>query len=297
MRVRFMEFGVSTGLYNDMDTEGAVRHLAEIGWSNVEFGVFHITRAAEGEWRRDLKSLRELCQSLDVKAWQMHCGEFHAVDSIEKRENLEIAFRWIQYCEILDVPYLVFHPIGSDSGKSLKEKEKTLELNIQAFKEIGKFAEDLGVKAAIENAGSIKKISDIKEIINAVGSAGIGICLDTSHINMLSLNVEEAIYESGSLLWATHISDNDGSGDQHRIPYNASYWGKPIDWIKVVKALKKIDYHNLFNLELLGEGMSMVPKGSKWVPGNFAPVFIRDLKLQYAKKVLTWLFSQCEPLR
>ena len=99
-------------------------------------------------------------------------------------------------------------------------------------------------------------------------------------------DIEEAICECDELLWATHISDKD------RIPYNVSYWGRPIDWIKVAHALKKIKYQNLFNLELLGEGMSMVPKGSEWVPGKFAPPYIRDLKLEYAKKALTWLFNQ-----
>lgn len=283
-----MEFGVTTLLYNDMDAENAVRHLAEIGWSNVEFGVVHILNAAKGDWRKKLESLREVCQSLGVKAWQMHCAEFHRGDSIKQPEHLEIAYRWIEYCQILGVPYLVFHPGGSGGDRSLKEKRKTLELNVKAFKKVGKFAEDLGVKVVLENLArhSIEQISDIKEIIHAVGSPSIGICLDTNHINVLKLDVEEAIYECGDLLWATHISDQD------RIPYNVSYWGNPIEWRGVVQALKKISYQNLFNMELLGEGMSMVRKGNEWVPGNFAPLFVRDLKLEYAKKLLTWLFSQ-----
>jgi len=291
-----MEFGISTCLYNDMDTEDMIKHLSEIGWLNIEFGVFHITKVSRGEWKRNLESLRELCQSLGVKAWQMHCAEFSR-NILKLRKHVENAYKWIEYSQILDVPYLVFHPIdrgGTSGDRSLKEKKKTLELNVNLFKKVGKFAEDLGVKVAIENMQrhSIEKISDIKKIINAVGLPSVGICLDTSHANMLKLDVEKAIYECGDLLWATHISDNDGSGDQHRIPYNASYWGRPIDWMRVIKALKKINYQNLFNLELLGEGMSMVPKKGEWVPGNFVPIFVRDLKLEYTKKLLKWLFNQ-----
>ena len=109
---------------------------------------------------------------------------------------------------------------------------------------------------------------------------------------MLGLDVAEAVLECGDLLWATHISDNDGSGDQHRIPYNAAYWGNPIDWVKVMKALKIIHYDNAFNLELLGEGISMVQKGDVWVPGNCAPMYIRDKKLEYTKDIVLWLLEQ-----
>jgi len=279
-----MEIGVWTGLYNDLDIETTVRHLAEIGWFHVEFDVVHIVEATKREWREKLKSLRELCQSLGVKAWQMH---FHA-------EHIENAHRWMEYCQILEVPYLVFHTIGPRVNRSLKEIKKTIELNVETFKEIVKFAEDLGVKVALENAGSLRQVSDLKEIINGAGSPFIGICLDTSHANMDGLDLEETIYECGRLLWATHISDNDGTGDQHRIPYNASYWGKPINWIKVARALRKINYQNLFMMEILGEGIQMVPKGGgkEWGPGNFAPSYVRDQKLAYAKNILKWLFDQ-----
>jgi sugar phosphate isomerase/epimerase len=108
-----------------------------------------------------------------------------------------------------------------------------------------------------------------------VGSPSIGICFDTSHANALNLDLAEAIYECDSLLWATHISDNDGSGDQHLLPYN----GK-VDLIKVFQALKAVNYQNLFNLEIPGETVPLL--------------FVRDLKLEYAKKMLTKLLNQWE---
>lgn len=281
-----MKIGVWTGFYNDMEIEDAVKHLAEIGWLHIEFSYEHIARATKGEWRKRLEALRDLYQSLGMKAWQLHSPlELNIADfnSNKQCRDLQTALKWVEYCQVLNVPYMVIHPGGSQGYASLKERQRILQLNIDSFKKIAKFAEDRGVKLAVENmlAGEESRgrrfpgeyIVELHELIDAVNSPSIGICFDTSHANALNLDLVEAINECGVLLWATHISDNDGTGDQHRMPYN----GK-IDWVRVVRALKAVNYPNLFDLEIPGE---TVP-----------PVFVRDLKLEYAKKMLTRLLNE-----
>jgi len=281
-----MEIGIWTSFYVDMEIEDAVRHLAEIGWFHIEYSFDHISRATEKCWKTRLKSLREICLSLNVKAWQLHSPLSLNLANFNRKErerDLKTASRWLEYCQILDVPYMVIHPGGSQGYRSLKERNKIIELNIESFKRLGRVAEDLGVKLVIENMLADSKcggrrflgehIYEILEIIEAVGSPSIGICFDTSHANALNLDIPEAIRECGGLLWATHISDNDGSGDQHRLPYNGN-----IDWIAVIKALKSIGYQNLLDLEIPGETVK--------------PIIVRDMKLKYAKEVLSWLLNQ-----
>jgi len=281
-----MEIGIWTGFYNDLEIEDAVRHLVEVGWSQIEFSAEHVARVTAKDWKNRLKALSEVCQSLGVKAWQLHSPlelNIASFDQDKQHKEVEAALQWIEYCQVLNVPYMVIHPGGSQGYRSLKEKQKILQLNVDSFNKIGKFAEDLGVKLAIENMLAGEKsggrrfpgehIAELYEIINAVGSSSIGICFDTSHANALNIDLVEAIYECGSLLCATHISDNDGSGDQHRLPYN----GK-IDWVEVIQALKAVDYQNLFDLEIPGE--------------TIPPTFVRDLKLEYARKMLTQLLNK-----
>lgn len=92
-------------------------------------------------------------------------------------------------------------------------------------------------------------------------------------------NMYQAIKECGNRLLATHISDNDGSGDQHYIPFNGN-----INWKDVISALKDINYKGAFNLEIPGE--SRIPMKSL-----MAPLEIRDAKLKYATEVLKYIMS------
>ena len=116
------------------------------------------------------------------------------------------------------------------------------------------------------------RISDINELIDTVGSNALGICFDSSHANVTGLDMSQAIHECDGRLLATHISDNDGSGDQHRLPFYGN-----IDWGSVISALKDTEYRCLFNLEIPGE--------------NRVPLPVRDARLKYAKELLEYIIN------
>ena len=122
-----------------------------------------------------------------------------------------------------------------------------------------------------EDFKALSKLSngvyELWELIEAVGSKALGICFDSSHANCLGLDIPEAIRECGDRLWVTHISDNDGTADQHRMPFCGN-----IDWIGVIGALKEVGYAGLFNLEIGGE--------------RCRPLEVQDAKLHYLKEVL-----------
>jgi sugar phosphate isomerase/epimerase len=289
-----MRYGVSTGLYNDLPIEDAVRHLAGIGWRDIEFGLVHVAFAlAEGGEKR-LKAVRRLCEELGVTAWQMHAPDFERGEAVRDRNTHANARRWVDYTALLGVKNLVMHPGGNREDVSLRAKQETIEKNADAFGILGAQAAKIGVRIAIENLfhHSIQTVSDILEIIKRADQSSLGVCIDTSHLNIVGLDISDAISEAADKLWATHISDNDGSGDQHRIPYNAPRWsGKSIDWLRIMPAFSRIDYQGLLNLELLGEGYRMVQQNGKWVPDGYPPLAIRDMKLDYAAAVMAWLLS------
>ena len=57
-----------------------------------------------------------------------------------------------------------------------------------------------------------------RELVSAIDHTAIGITLDTSHANVAGLDIPQATGDFGELLVGTHISDNEGSGDQHLTP-------------------------------------------------------------------------------
>ena len=138
---------------------------------------------------------------------------------------------------------------------------RPLEESIPKFKEIWgehvKFAEDHGVKIAFENClepwfgGSP---ADLLWFISNVDSDYIGICLDTGHIHANHLDVGQAIRQVGDHLIATHIHDNNGRHDQHYPPLMGT-----IDWRKVMKAFREINYKYPLIFEVRGN----MEKGKK----------------------------------
>jgi len=143
-------------------------------------------------------------------------------------------------------------------------------LNVSAFGEFCEKAEKWGLGVCLENGtaqGFCDWVYELWELIEAVGSEALGICFDSSHANCLHMDIPEAIRECGDRLWATHMSDNVGTADQHRMPFSGN-----IDWINVIAVLKGIGYRNLFDMEIGG--------------GRCNPIEIRDVKLRFAREVL-----------
>jgi len=271
-----MDFGLAGIWYLELGIEDAIKHQAEMGWLNIDVGPELMRRV-------NARSFRELCESLGVKVWQLHLSFWDGEIELEKKHIKDIE-RWMKFCSIVNVPYMGFHP-SKKEYTSPKEKEEIMHHNVDFFKKVGNLAEDTGVKIVIENMPNAQKtgaqITELLEIIDAVGSPSIGICLDTSHANAMNIDVVEAIHKCDTLLWATHIGDSNGTQGQHRIPFNADfyYYSKhKIDWFKVVHALKAINYQNPFMLELPGEDVEYT--------------FVKDLKLEYARKLSVWLLNQ-----
>jgi len=88
----------------------------------------------------------------------------------------------------------------------------------------------------------------------------------------MKVDLPTLIRRFGKRLLATHISDNDGSGDQHRTPG----YGR-IHWPPVMAALAEIGYAGPFNLE---------------IPGARHPLMeLRRLKGAHALTIARWLLS------
>ena len=278
-----MRPGIWTSFYADLSPGDAFLRFADLGWKDLEVSAEHGKAATQNDdWKEQLRNLRKLCADNGITLWQMHAPlELNLADSdLQKREqDINTAAKWAEYAHELGLPHLVIHPGGRRKTESDAEKNEIISLNLDAFARLAEIASGFGVKFCIENMmerigqGPWRlgaRISDLNEIIDAVGSDALGICFDSSHANVTKLDMSQAIHECGHRLLATHISDNDGSGDQHKLPF-----GGNIDWESVISALKDIDYRQLFNLEIPGE--------------NKAPVPVRDARLRYAREIWEYM--------
>ena len=277
-----MRLGIWTAYYlhPNLSLEDALRRLSALGWKDVELSTEHIVEALQdADGQKHLDKVRELLEKEGIKAWQIHTkidlNVAHPDPALRARE-LDTALRCLEIAHALDIPCAVIHPGGGQGHGAEKEREEIVRLNVEAFKRLCERAGKLEVRVCVENMGGIGEdgrrifggyIFELQEIMDRVGSEALGICFDTSHANMMKLDLPEEIRACGDRLYATHISDNDGSGDQHRMPFCGN-----IDWLAVIGALKEIGYAGLFNLEIPGERCRSLE--------------VQDAKLNYIKGVL-----------
>ncbi len=121
------------------------------------------------------------------------------------------------------------------------DTEPCNRVGLNRIKRLVKTAEENGVLLALEN---LKVIEYLDYIYDNIESENLKFCLDTGHENYATpqSNVAEKFKHK---LVALHLNDNDGTADQHRLPYDGT-----ADWETIAKILAKIKYDGILTLEV-----------------------------------------------
>ncbi len=195
---------------------------------------------------------------------------------------VETLCKWIDMYEAIGIKNMVLH-CDCMAGTTLSKSER-VEKNIEILKTIAEHVKDKDIFICLENLRAYEDVSDdlvvtrtaddLLYIIDSVGSDRFGICLDTGHLNLTDKDQRKFILTAGEKLRALHIADNQGkSDDQHMMPFAK---GK-VNFIKVVEALREVNYNGLFNLEIPGESR--------------IPLELRREKIKYIKACYDYLMA------
>lgn len=244
-----------TGMYVELSLADAIRQMAGQGWRSFEISSEHFCQLetladAQGE----IAAIHEACAECGVSLLQGHGLLDAKVTQPDPRQRLQDILRIQRHIEIaqaLGVRVLVVHPGYSGGATSRAERRNMMDLNVEAFHRLGDYAGVCGLRLGLENMcyRLFASSAELLELLGRINHPALGVTLDTSHANLTpDIDVVAAIRDFGPLLIATHLSDNDGSGDQHRTPGYGT-----IDWRAVIAALHAIDYGGVINLEIPGE--------------------------------------------
>jgi len=190
---------------------------------------------------------------------------------------LEALKKMIQGCRHVGCSRLVIHPFFYTYTV---DKKAEWELNIKNYSSLIQVAKENDVIICLENmfAHCRNKImaaicSDMEEACRYVdtlndlaGERRFAFCLDTGHLQLVSIDIKNAILKLGDRIEALHIHDNDGIVDQHMPPYMGV-----MDWSRFTDGLKEIGYKNSINFEtynalkafdreLAGDVLSLIAK-------------------------------------
>lgn len=116
---------------------------------------------------------------------------------------------------------------------------------VERMKKLISCAEELGVEVALENTvwpGYIEFICD------NIKSPNLKVCLDTGH-NHVYFNDTFNFERFKNMIACVHLHDNDGTGDQHLLPFDGT-----IDWNEIVSKLKEAGYNGDITSESVYKG-------------------------------------------
>jgi len=101
--------------------------------------------------------------------------------------------------------------------------------------ELEPFARSRGVRIALENSHD-DNVDIIVEAFDRYGPDFLGLCYDSGH-GVLAGNGLDRLAACADRLICLHLHDNDGSGDQHRVPFTGI-----IDWDRLASLVAASSY-------------------------------------------------------
>ena len=255
-------FGVSTHLFHE--TRLGREQLADIaghGFEAVEVFAtrahfdYHDARAiAElGEWLSDLQLAFHSMHAPIVDAIRggKWVGAYSIATGDETRRKAAVAeiAATLKVAAAVPFTYLVVH-LGIPDGQSAPPTDNQPDAARRSVEEIAALASDVNVRVALEVLPN--KLSSAASICHLIeeqlDGLDVGVCLDYGHAHLMG-DLGDAIETVSGHLWTTHVHDNDGRQDDHRVPFAGR-----IGWDAAIMETQKIGYDGVLMFEVADTG-------------------------------------------
>lgn len=236
--------------------------LKEAGYDRVDISLWDLCEEdswfARPGWEETLEQIGLLTEKHGLPIYQTHGNTYTGKQwddpdfpyhELHKTTNL----RAIRATAMLGGKWIVMHPMNLPHD-SLYDPRKAKEAALRYLDPYLEEAKRCGIGIAVENMVDFRgnrrrycggDIYELIDLVDTVNDPSVGICLDTGHANIGSVNNASAIRAIGSRLKALHINDNHASDkDEHLFPYFGT-----VEWTETVHALKEIGYSGDFAYE------------------------------------------------
>ena len=146
----------------------------------------------------------------------------------------------------LDAEVVVVHP-GQMPILGRDLEEAVLRYNRESLAECAVYAADCGVNMCVENMPRIDGLlfQDLDELDRLVKDIGAQITLDVGHAHNNFIPTKDML--KSSRVKHVHLSDNDGTFDQHHALGSAD-----IDFKSLIDDLQKMNYQGILVVEVKG---------------------------------------------
>ncbi|MBQ9801847.1 MAG: sugar phosphate isomerase/epimerase [Clostridia bacterium] len=181
-------------------------------------------------------------------------------DEAKSAKRFDEIVQAMQNAAYLGAPMIVVHPCVHLDYAVEGNPEKLFEYNLDFYTRLIPYAQEFGIKIAIENIGRVSITSTpdrLNKLYDTLNNPVFTVCFDVGHCLLQGVDPAEAIRKLGHRLanGCTHIHDNSGDTDAHTLPYYGN-----VKWESVMIALADIDYQGDLNYEASGF-LKSVPTG------------------------------------
>ena len=257
-------YALSTVLLNGLSLEAAIEKIVGAGFERVELkgDAGHLDNwiAHPAEARRALEAAGITVTTVHSPAAGCNNG---SLDEAARLASVEAAAASFFQAAEVGAEAVICHPNVPQPPFTEETFEPIWTRSRKSFVALAERAEAASIKMAVENLparGQPRPGSRISHILAMIEGLGdhVGICLDAGHSNANGMSAAEEVLEAGEKLFALHIQDNDGQGqDQHLLPGRGT-----TDWEAFLDALERIGFEGPRTFEVArGDEMDVLLAG------------------------------------
>jgi sugar phosphate isomerase/epimerase len=256
--VSALHFGISTHLYHDSPLgRDQLVEIAAHGFEAVE-----IFANRPHLFLDDEHSMAELADGL--RDTGLHASSVHAPiadalhggvwgtplsiatgDERAREHAIEEVTRAIELAHHLQARFVVVH-VGVPESEQRGSADNRTDAARRSVETLAAAATRLGVQLALEVI--LNRLSSAEQLVRFIEDdlelPDLGVCLDVGHAHLAGDLVEAIETLSGHVV-TTHVHDNGGRADDHRVPFEGT-----IDWDAAMIAMQKIGYEGVLMFEL-----------------------------------------------
>jgi sugar phosphate isomerase/epimerase len=226
--------------------EPYLKRIAEAGFSHIHW-CHH--------WRTDF--IYSDCEIEQIAKWLYEYGlkvnDLHASAGVEKGWVSAMEYERLAGVELVKNRISMTARLSSDVivMHVPSEPEDAGERNVfwtqllKSLDAIEPYARDHGVRIAIENLYP-DNFGTIGKIFSKYSPDYIGLCYDSGHGNLGTCSDGlDHLERLKDRLISMHLSDNDGTGDQHNLLFSGT-----VEWARLARIIAESSYAKCVNMEI-----------------------------------------------
>lgn len=270
----------SSPVSRDFGPEAGYRLIRESGFTAIDWNIdYHLDRKAfkTAEYKDFCIFEKSLEECLDffaeelgyIRAAGLTVTQAHAPFPAylpERPESLDyiikIQRRCIEFCDAIGCKNLIIHGISLSNNDMTNTPESIKALNYKLYESLIDVLVKTNVTVCLENlfTGSPKGLIEgtcsnpyeaveYIDTLNAkAGKECFGLCLDTGHLNLLRKSFRTYVPILGKRIKALHVHDNNGTADQHLMPYTGT-----LNWDHFCDTMHEIGYEGDLSFETFAQ--------------------------------------------